>query len=65
MKTCMYVITSMLAWMGANRIANKAHIFYCPPPWRSHWGGGGDIEMLGICPCVPQSVRPSQSLLAR
>ena len=26
---------------------------------------GGDIEMLGVCPCVCVSVRPSQSLLAR
>ena len=26
---------------------------FCPPPWRSHWGG--DIKMLGVRP----SVRPS------
>ena len=29
---------------------------YCPPPWQSHWG---DIEMLGVRPCVRPSVRPS------
>ena len=34
------------------------YCFFCPPPWRSHWG---DIEMLGVRPCV----RPSQTLLAR
>ena len=36
--------------------------YNCPPPWRSHWrrgGGGGLIEMLGICPSVHASVYDS------
>ena len=28
------------------------HDYFCPPPWRSHWGGGGVIQMLGVRPCV-------------